>query len=141
MKLRSQLVMKKFNTVIKVKENELLNIQKLLHSKDVELTQITKITQQTESEIKTLIAEINSNVYSNSLEFYSLIDKLKDEWKDMENKKQSILKEKNAIFSKLLIKKQEIKSIEMLLAKKVDELKKEELKKEQNLLDELNSLE
>lgn len=129
--------MEKFYTIVRMKENQLLNIQKRLHSKDIEIKEYKEKILKLEAEIKELkLVGVNS-IYP---EVHSIIDNLKSKWIKMENEMQSKITERNDIFSELMIKKQEIKSIEILIEKKKNELKELLLKKEQDTLDELNSI-
>lgn len=129
--------MEKFYTIVRMKENQLLDIQKRLHSKDIEIKEYKEKILKLEAEVKELKL---MGVNSNHPEVHSIIDNLKSKWIKMENEMQSKITERNDIFSELMIKKQEIKSIEILIEKKKNELKELFLKKEQDTLDELNSI-
>ena len=130
--------MEKFYMIIKLKENQVLDIQKELHTKDVEIKKYKEKAFGLEKEIQQLkCMDLNTTCP----ELHAIIDDLKSKWIHLENEMQNKIIERNNIFSELMVKKQEIKSIEMLIEKKRKELNELLLKKEQDTLDELNSIE
>lgn len=131
-------MIKKLNSLLRVKETELYDIQ-------FKLSEINSAISKEEESLNAkniLITELSSEMekcgMSNSFRHNDIIFKIKDECKNINLKKKELLNIKEEITSELVNKKQEIKTIELLVAKKKQERIYELDKIEQNELDEMN---
>lgn len=131
-------MIKKLNSLLRVKETELYDIQ-------FKLSEINSAISKEEESLNAkniLITELSSEMekcgMSNGFRHNDIIFKIKDECKNINLKKKELLNIKEEITSELVNKKQEIKTIELLVAKKKQERIYELDKIEQNELDEMN---
>lgn len=131
--------MKQFKTVLKVKKFEETQILENINNVNIEIDSLQNNINSIEKNIKNAINNADSTDSNDERRaLTSIIENLKESWKSEEHKKYLALQRKNSLSQELILKKQEIKSIEMIIEKKEYEAKLVELKKEQDALDELN---
>lgn len=131
--------MKQFKTVLKVKKFEEMQILENISNVNMEIDLLQSNINSIEKNIKNAINNADSTDSNEERRtLISIVDNLKENWKLEEHKKYLALQQKNSLNQDLMLKKQEIRSIEMIIEKKENEAKLVELKKEQDALDELN---
>lgn len=134
--------MKQFKTLIKVKTYEEIAQIEELSKIDKEIYESNERINYIKNEIEGYKLELNSN--SNAYQHISARAIISSRTQDIKEEEKTLLKlykKREDIHSTLSNIRKEIKSVEKLLEKKQEELYLKELYKEQEMLDELNTIE
>lgn len=133
--------MKQFKTLLKVKSLEETSILEKLRGINEVILQIDERINSTYKNICHYKSCIESCYNaSEQVSLRSIIQSLHTDINNEKIKREYYTEEKEIAQNSLLRTRQEIKSIEKLLAKREEELRTIELRKEQEFLDELNTL-
>lgn len=123
--------------ISKIEEEELKieinSIQERLATIDGEITKTLSLLKECEKVID------NPSNFILSISSLNHISVLQQKINDLNNRKKDVLIEFNKINNKLIDKKAERKGFEKLINKQIQQIKKEQEKKEQIFLDDLNS--
>lgn len=134
--------MKQFKTLLKVKTYEEISKIEELDKVDEEIYEVKENIQYIEEEIEGYKATLSGNI--SAFEHMSSRAIINTRIIDLDTEKKILLQlnqKREEIFNTLSDIRKEIKSIERLLEKKKEEQRIQELYKEQEMLDELNTLE
>lgn len=133
--------MKQFKTLLKVKSFEEIQLIEELSNLNDLIFNIESSIQSYKEKIQSYKdnLECNANAFE-QLSLRSIINTLYNELNNTELHLKSVFSKKESVLSSLTAVRQEIKSVEKLISKKEERIRLETLNREQEILDELNTL-
>lgn len=133
--------MKQFNTLLKVKSFEEIQLIEELSNLNDLIFNIESSIQSYKDKIQSYKDNLDSNANAfEQLSLRAIINALYNELNNAELYLKSVFSKKENILSSLTEVRQEIKSVEKLISKKKERIRVETLNREQEMLDELNTL-